>query len=67
MNIQIESYVSRSGRVDVKRLVVTVAVPIFKAGTQSLSKTSVAKTKEVIANTLQAAIASGDFLSHAQQ
>ena len=61
-----ESYVSRSGRVDVKRLVVTVAVPIFVPGTPPLSKASVAKTKEIIASTLQAAIASGDFLSHAQ-
>ena len=62
----IESYVSRSGRVDVKRLVVTVAVPIFVPGTQRVSKSSVKQTKEVIASTLQAAIASGDFLSHAQ-
>jgi hypothetical protein len=50
----------------VKRLVVTVAVPVFVPGTQSVSKQSVAKTKDVIANTLQTAIASGDFLSHAQ-
>ena len=49
-----------------KRLVVTVAVPVYVLGTKNASKASVAKTKEVIANTLQAAIESGDFLSHAQ-
>lgn len=49
-----------------KRLVVTVAVPVFVPATQSVSKANVAKTKEVIASTLQAAIASGDLLSHAQ-
>jgi uncharacterized protein YqhQ len=58
-DVMLASYVSRSGRSDVKRAVVTVAVPVFVTST-SMTATS----KEIIASALQAAIQSGDFLSY---
>lgn len=55
------SYVSRSGRTDVKRMVVTAAVPVF-AKDASLRKAAKAR----VVGALQAAIQSGNFLSMAQ-
>ena len=54
-------YVSRSGRADVKRLVVTAAVPIFASSSSLRSQ-----AKKSVIEALQAAIQSGDFLSLAQ-
>jgi len=55
------TYVSRSGRSDVRRMVVTAAVPVFA---KDSSMRSVAK--KTVVGALQAAIQSGDFLSLAQ-
>jgi len=55
------SYVSRSGRTDVKRMVVTAAVPVY-AKDASLRKAAKAR----VVGALQAAIQSGSFLSMAQ-
>ena len=54
-------YVSRSGRADVRRLVVTAAVPIFAKSSSLRSE-----AKKSVVEALQAAIQSGDFLSLAQ-
>lgn len=60
--LPLAKYVSRTGRPDVKRLVVTAAVPIVVA-----EEATIASCKQTVVAALQASIQSGDFLVLAQE
>lgn len=55
------SYVSRSGRSDVKRVVVTAAAPVFVSAESSSSS-----AKATVVGALKESIQSGEFLSLTQ-